>query len=104
MGTAGDSIVSKHVDFNDCHQCSPGAYLLNGKCELCPEGSYKNSVGPGPCHSCPAGKNSVGSMPTNFDAVDDCHVPSCPLGSIRTYKKNSVRILPYNGKSYEGSP
>jgi cysteine-rich repeat protein len=46
------------ADVTDC-RCVPGYFGYNGiRCRACPEGTYKEVLGPGPCDTCPLAQTS----------------------------------------------
>jgi len=106
-GKGINSLLSTdHDSADDCHSCLPGTYLFNGKCEVCPVGSYKSTIGPSPCLSCPVGKSTTGPSARDHDSVSDCQTRTCPKGTAFTVPyKQSFRILPiHESTPYIGTP
>lgn len=68
--------IELNEDCDDCNAlCSPGTYKLEGKCVLCPPGTYGSKFG-GDCVLCPAGTFS-----SKYGVQGDFLCIPCPEGS-----------------------
>jgi hypothetical protein len=58
-------------------ECEPGWFQKAWSCHICPDHTYKDTHGPGPCLPCPTGKvagASIGKQrsPAYHDSQSDC--------------------------------
>lgn len=61
--------------------CSPGTYYTNGECKACPEGTYKESIGPEECTNC-----SIGFYSDTKGADFPRFCKPCPINTFNLYK------------------
>ena len=102
-------IGSTHV--SDC-KCSPGYTLVNGLCEFCPFGFYKEELSNNPCVQCPAGKSTLPQIEvyqTNYTVLSTsqsaCKI--CPYHTFASVWQNGIDVVcelcPENSFSEVGS-
>jgi hypothetical protein len=116
--------VELNEDCTDCHfACSAGTYLDQGKCKICPGGTYNEVPGASSCMKCPKGtaSKSSGSVslmqcmpcPSGTYAQDEgsevckiCGVADgCPVGSSTPSTKITVQagVRSYQPTLYSAS-
>lgn len=83
--------------------CSPGQFLQNNKCELCPPGTFQNENGATSCKSCPPGTYNPFRGAQGGDICIEC-----PDGTFRSQpgavSKNDCKKCPRGQNAPAGSP
>lgn len=83
-------------------RCGPGSFTKNGKCELCPPGTYQENRGATSCLDCPAGTYS---SVRGAQGLDICR--ECPEGTFQSStgatSKSQCKKCPRGQSSTQGS-
>ena len=80
---------------SDACTCARGFHMVNGACQTCAPGSFKDMPGGGPCTSC--GNNTISLYAAN--SVDEC---MCSAGHFRDASTACVQCLQNTYKPYAG--